>query len=304
MSYRKSWIATSCLVGMSFACGNVDPVESDGTAPAGETANQISFAPRSETSDPLAPYLIERLELGEHRTDFVQVFVEEDGAVDASVMMLRSGPAGESPADALQRQFDVPLTMAEIYMGLKQVDAAALPRELAASQLKQAHYLGRTADFARPSRLASALVEKALDPNFFPVIPAHTWTEPRQQNQSLALFNPRYTCTGVALDQGFIFAGGGTLVNSCRTEWNRRGWIRGAAYNSSNSADKTEVVQVCFGPSTAGSWNCAGPEVFNQQFYKIADWSHSSLKRMSVIVSSPMQSGYAATFATGISTPN
>lgn len=303
MSSTKILIASSCFALMSGACGNVDSADTDGAIESAAAANEVSFAPKADTADPLAPYLIERVDLGGHRTDFVQVFVEEDGAVDASVMMIRSGPAGDNPADALQRQFDVPLTMAEVYLGLKRVDASALPRELAESQPTQARYLGRSAEFARPSRLAVP-VEKALDPNFFPVIPAHTWTEPRQQNQSLALFNPRYTCTGVALDQGFIFAGGGTLVNSCRTDWNRRGWIRGAAYNSSNSADKTEVVQVCFGPSTAGSWNCAGPEVFNQQFYKIADWSHSSLKRMSVIVSSPMQSGYAATFATGISTPN
>lgn len=304
MSYHKNWIATSCLLGMSVACGNVNSIDPEGAVPTEESANEVSFAPRSGTTEPLAPYLIESVELAGHRTDFVQVFVEENGVVDTSVMMLRSGPAGENPADALQRQFDVPLTMAEVYIGLKQVDAAALPSELAESHLKQARFLGRSADFARPSRLAGAPVEKALDPNFFPVIPNHTWTEARQQNQSLALFNPRYTCTGVPLDQGFIFAGSGALVNSCNTDYNKRGWIRGAAYNSSNSADKTEVVTVCYGPSTAGNWACADPEVFNQQFYKIVDWSHSALKRMSVIVHSPMQSGYAATFAIGISTPN
>jgi hypothetical protein len=291
-------------------------------------------------SDPTAPWEIAHLKVGKTDVHFMHVTtVDVDAAegapqlVDSVIMRTKSVIDEPNPVDRLREQFDVPLTFAEIYIGLSG-DRASLPPALAASHEQQAKGLGRTVALLEPKLVAEELDKQSgtqllatftgrFAP-FTPAIPGHRWYYPFKYD---AWFCPgeggsmpgnppdtrcpitgtirtKFACAPRAAPE--LIYNGVPSFSSCNLM--AAGWLRQGVQNFTTAAgggggtgttNYPFTAQEYYGPIVGQQWGYFPAFIVNRQEYYVDDWDVPQRKKMATVVSRAQQGYGVSTLFTG-----
>lgn len=294
-----------------------------GATPQGSEAGELGTnVPEGSTEISQARLVVHAdLEGGQELDIFAVPEVDEESstaAPETSYFMRYHGKQGVAdPMQTLRDSNPMPLTMAEVYVGLT---GKLAPDELLDRHAFQAEQLERTTDFITPAFDASlASVEKGIcgnpNANLTPPIPGHKYTE---NSNSTVFFCPgdaasgncptltgvtvtKYVCSGL-VGNNLVPGRGMPGANSCPK---KKGWIHnGFCPNPGTTNGPTFLAQQWFGPSTAGTWT-ANPafNVYVNDFYT-GDWDGKTARAMSTVFSRTQSAQFVARTVAAIVVPN
>jgi hypothetical protein len=294
----------------------------------------------TELAPALLPVRVGHVEIDHSEIDFVQVFTTSDAAPEenrqeSSIIVMQKGFVGErDPVAEVFASSDLPLTTAELYMGLRG-SRAYLPEALALSHFSEAADLGRTPEFLdafrkplpvrapapeadiplETDKAALFLPTQILDEAFTTAVPGRRWTNVQvgangfncmgqcPSSTPIPTIRSYWGCSNRA---SFETIGYYNLpvANSCAAT-RTRGWLRsGVMLDMDSRQTETATMQGFYGPSVDGQWVSYPSETIARGQYVTWDWNTTASKAMTIAVSRAASQVSAVRIMTGISVPN
>jgi hypothetical protein len=323
---------SACLLALACSAGDemdpqkviqVDPLE-DGT----------------ELNPTFMPVRVGHIEIGRSTIDFVKVHTTTDAEIDppaedhqeSSIIVMQKGFIGEAdPVAEVFASSDVPLTTAELYMGLR--GDSYLPEALALAHFQEVASLGRTSEFlpsfrktlpvrepaAEPTEVEKALnlPLQLLDSNFTTAVPGRRWTNVQtganmficmgqgcpDPTPPLPAVRSYWACSNRASFEtiGYYNLPGSSACTATKA----KGWHRvGVVLTMDSSINETATMQGFYGPSTDGQWVSYPSETITRNEYRTWDWNTTASKSMTIAVSRAFSQNSVVRLMTGTSIPN
>lgn len=272
-----------------------------------------------------APYRIAEVKAGGATVQFISVISESESGLETQSVMIRvhGEIALGNPVDRLRQAVGLPLTSAEIYMGLTGEDTA--PVELLGLQrYETAATVGRTPEFIDVPFIdtleAPQLVDKADLMWVFTDVPGYRWHTRFEQSRLFCPFSDSFAnCRPDPIQYIRALCAGINFISLSEFPRNNApghcnsapDFLRLATWNHSHNRFDVPaptprvsyVVQDWYQLNAVPPWRVnPAISVEPQQFF-VADWATFAPKKYAVVVNRTENPGVVPFIATGVAVP-